>query len=58
MIGLKRNQLDTCTVHQLSPYHKVKINFSSSPRLGGGQTVSIWENITESKTDLLLPEDI
>lgn len=41
IIGLKRNQLYTPTVHQLSPHHRAKISFSSSARLGGGQTARI-----------------
>lgn len=50
VIGLKRNQLYTPTVHQLSPHHRVKISFSSSLKLGGGQAARIWKS-GESKTE-------
>lgn len=44
VIGLKRNQLYTPTVHQLSPHHRVKISFSSSLQVGGGQAARIWKS--------------
>jgi len=41
VIGLKRNQLYTPTVHQFSLHHRAKMSFSSSRRLGEGQTAKI-----------------
>lgn len=44
VIGLKRNQLYTPTVHQLSPHHRLKISSSSSLELSGGQAARIWKS--------------